>query len=119
VVLTGFGRPKNAFPNLLGHQNDGFQHGRTMKTTSGFPPYFCARDQPPTVWYPGPFGPFRVVLTPCFSQCRSCALLTCIWLSPAIGLLLGQLVLSRGFVEAYGEGEGCWRQALGRKNGKS
>mmetsp|Transcript_58732 Transcript_58732/g.119543 ORF Transcript_58732/g.119543 Transcript_58732/m.119543 type:complete len:303 (-) Transcript_58732:189-1097(-) len=42
-----------------------------------------------------------VVLTPCFSQCRSCALLTCIWLSPAIGLLLGQLVLSRGFVEDH------------------
>mmetsp|Transcript_12852 Transcript_12852/g.22289 ORF Transcript_12852/g.22289 Transcript_12852/m.22289 type:complete len:299 (+) Transcript_12852:64-960(+) len=40
-----------------------------------------------------------VVLTPCFSQCRSCALLSCIWLSPVIGLLLGQYVLSRGFVE--------------------
>lgn len=42
-----------------------------------------------------------LVLTPCFTQCRSCALLTCIWLSPAIGLLLGQYVLSRGFVEDH------------------
>mmetsp|Transcript_81657 Transcript_81657/g.100122 ORF Transcript_81657/g.100122 Transcript_81657/m.100122 type:complete len:300 (+) Transcript_81657:61-960(+) len=38
-----------------------------------------------------------LVLTPMFTTCKSCALLTCIWLSPAIGLLLGQLVLSAGF----------------------
>ena len=130
MVLTGFGRPKKRISKPFGPSKWWFSTWKNNENHLWFSTIFlCKRSASShgklaqwlvsTVWYPGPFGPFRVVLTPCFSQCRSCALLTCIWLSPAIGLLLGQLVLSRGFVEAYGEGEGCWRQALGRKNGKS
>ena len=41
----------------------------------------------------------RIVVTPLFSECQSCAMLLCIWGAPTIGLLLGQVVLSAGFLE--------------------
>jgi len=40
-----------------------------------------------------------IVVTPLFSECQSCAMLLCIWGAPTIGLLLGQVVLSAGFLE--------------------
>ena len=41
----------------------------------------------------------RIVVTPLFSECQSCAVVLSIWGAPTIGLLLGQVVLNAGFLE--------------------